>query len=610
MKARRFIAPLVALITIGSLLAACASPQPEPQTRRPRPERTPDPYALGSDLYPPEPVVAPDGVPEFSWENATVYFVMTDRFYNGNPDNDNSYGRRTDIVPDYGLFHGGDLAGLTQKIEEGYFAELGVDALWITSPLEQIHGWIGGGTNGDFAHYAYHGYYPMDFTEIDDNMGTEEEFATFMQTAHANGIRVVMDIVMNHVGYNTVKDMVSFEFGAWTGDPLPEDWIPEDENWLAHHDYINYDSGAAEWAQWWGGDWVRAGLPGYPASGSDDITQTLEFLPDLLTESTEPVALPPFLQLKRERGESSVEEIPGATVREYLITWLTDWVREYGIDGFRVDTAKHVELDAWDELKERATTALREWKAENPDQALDDLDFWMTGEVFGFRPYKNEYFANGFDSLINFNFQRDMQRNLGDREVLNDIYQQYADVINTDASFNALTYLSSHDTRLFFDAVNEEPDRQMDALTSLYLLPGAIHLFYGDEVGRRQIRVSGDATQGTRTPFPWDEVGNEIHQHAQLLGQFRRNNIAIGAGSHAHIEAASAGYAFVRDYFGLNTVLVVLDAPDGSTVPVADAFADGTTLVNVYTGASVTVADGQVILPANEAGIHLMQVSE
>ncbi|MBE4116394.1 alpha-amylase, partial [Vibrio parahaemolyticus] len=82
-------------------------------------------------------------------------FVMTDRFYNGNPDNDNSYGRNKDGKYEIGTFHGGDLAGLTKKLD--YIESLGVNAIWITSPLEQIHGWVGGGDKGDFKHYGYHG---------------------------------------------------------------------------------------------------------------------------------------------------------------------------------------------------------------------------------------------------------------------------------------------------------------------------------------------------------------------------------------------------------------------------------------------------------------------
>ncbi len=99
----------------------------------------------------------------FDWHNATVYFVLTDRFVNGNPANDNSYGRHKDGMQEIGTFHGGDLQGLTSKLD--YLQQMGVNALWISSPLEQIHGWVGGGTKGDFPHYAYHGYYTRGLVE-------------------------------------------------------------------------------------------------------------------------------------------------------------------------------------------------------------------------------------------------------------------------------------------------------------------------------------------------------------------------------------------------------------------------------------------------------------
>ena len=148
----------------------------------------------------------------FNWHNATVYFALTDRFANGNPANDHSYGRQNDGQQEIATFHGGDLAGLTSKLD--YLQQLGVNALWISSPLEQIHGWIGGGTNGDFPHYAYHGYYALDWTKLDANMGTEQELHTLVEQAHKRGIRILFDVVMNHVGYATLADMQEFNFGA------------------------------------------------------------------------------------------------------------------------------------------------------------------------------------------------------------------------------------------------------------------------------------------------------------------------------------------------------------------------------------------------------------
>ncbi|AFG36790.1 alpha-amylase family glycosyl hydrolase [Spirochaeta africana] len=610
---------MTAALAAVVFLAACASDAPATRAPSPARARGPAGEAQGNPDFPPVAIEAPEELPEFSWDNATVYFVMTDRFYDGDPSNNDAYGRLSDVpddVPDTGLFHGGDLAGLTQKLEEGYFTDLGVNALWITSPLEQVHGWVGGG-DGGFPHYAYHGYYHQDWTMIDRNMGTKEDFGRFMEAAHANGIRVVMDIVMNHPGYNTVKDMVTFDFGAWKDEELPVDWVPTTGNWHQHHDFIDYDGQADRWARWWGPDWVRAGIADYPRPGFDDLTESLEFLPDMITESTEPVDLPPFLLEKAERGESRVQPIEGATVREYLITWLTDWVREYGIDGFRIDTAKHVEMDAWVELKERATIALREWKAENPEQALDDADFWFTGEVWGHGPNKTEYHANGFDSMINFSFQGFLNENLDDFAAVERLYQSYADVINNDAEMNLLSYISGHDVPIFFDTsmrinamtvtgARGDHGQQMRAGTALLLLPGGVQIYYGDEVGRSYERTPEDPAQGTRTPFPWDRVGNDIHQHWQTVGQFRNRNIAVGAGQHISLTADS-GVAFARDYFGMNTIVAVLDSEGDTTIQVGEVFEDGTVLFDAYNEAEATVAGGQVTFNAGPNGVILLE---
>jgi alpha-amylase len=100
--------------------------------------------AFGSVCAATPAMTAPQGKP-FTWENATVYFLLTDRFNNGNPANDHAYGRKDDAAVARG-FMGGDLAGITAKIKEGYFTDLGVDAIWITPPVEQIHGATDEGT--------------------------------------------------------------------------------------------------------------------------------------------------------------------------------------------------------------------------------------------------------------------------------------------------------------------------------------------------------------------------------------------------------------------------------------------------------------------------------
>lgn len=110
-----------------------------------------------------QPLCAQD-VKEFNWAGANIYFVITDRFANGNKQNDINYGRCVDYGSEQlnaATFHGGDFKGMLAKAREGYFSELGVDVVWMTDVYEQIHGWMSGsGSINDFPHYGYHGYYP------------------------------------------------------------------------------------------------------------------------------------------------------------------------------------------------------------------------------------------------------------------------------------------------------------------------------------------------------------------------------------------------------------------------------------------------------------------
>lgn len=496
----------------------------------------------------------------FSWQNATVYFALTDRFNNGNPANDHSYGRHGDGMQEIGTFHGGDLAGLTEKLD--YLQQLGVNALWISSPLEQIHGWVGGGTKGDFPHYAYHGYYGLDWTRLDANMGTEQDLRTLVEQAHKRGIRILFDVVMNHVGYATLADMQNDQFGALylQGDQQEKtlgkhwsDWTPgSGQTWHSFNDYINFSDKTA-WDNWWGKKWIRTDIGDYDTPGYDDLTMSLAFLPDIKTESTQPSGLPVFY---RNKPDTAAQEIAGATPRDYMTHWLSQWVRDYGIDGFRVDTAKHVEKPAWQQLKQQSIAALAEWKAAHPEQALDNLPFWMTGEAWGHGVMKSDYYQNGFDAMINFDFQDQANQALACFSSIESTYNQMAEKLQ---NFNVLSYLSSHDTRLFFkDDAQQSLAKQQRAGSLLLLAPGAVQIFYGDESGRKFGPTGSDPLQGTRSDMNWSELSGEkgaLLAHWQKVSQFRARHPAIGAGVQQSQQTANY-YAFSRQHQG-DKVLVV-----------------------------------------------------
>ena len=132
----------------------------------------------------------------FMWEGANLYFLLTDRFNNGNPDNDVNFDRTNPTAPLRG-FMGGDIQGITEKLEDGYFKELGVNAIWFTPVVEQVHGDVDEGTGNT---YGYHGYWAKDWTALDPNFGTHEDLEQLVKVAHEQGIRVLLDVVINHTG--------------------------------------------------------------------------------------------------------------------------------------------------------------------------------------------------------------------------------------------------------------------------------------------------------------------------------------------------------------------------------------------------------------------------
>ncbi|MBL8353035.1 MAG: alpha-amylase [Burkholderiaceae bacterium] len=525
-------------------------------------------------------------------DNPIVYFVVTDRFLNGNPANDHSYGRRREAKPqdDIGTFHGGDLAGLTKKLKEGWFRELGVNAIWITAPYEQIHGWVVGG-NKEFKHYAYHGYYALDFTKLDANMGTEAELREFVATAKGQGVRVLFDVVMNHPGYGDLVTLSEYVREPATDKKTGMVW----KGWEAatlrdYHSYIDYNDPA--WLRWWGPDWIRSGLRGYTEGGRDDLTGQLAYLPDFKTESDKPVALPPLLKAK---PDTRAVELPNTTVRGYLVNWLTQWVRDYGIDGFRADTVKHVEPASWQALKQAGTAALADWKAKHPALRIDDAPFWMTGEYWGQGIERTAIYDAGFDNMINFDFQE----KAAGGAALDRLFADYARVLAAPATHNVLSYLSSHDTRLF------DRSKLYDGAVALMLAPGGVQIYYGDETARPDGPfTSGDRQQSTRSDMNWDGIDTALLAHWRKLGQFRARHVAIAKGTHRKL--ADAPYTFARVHAS-DRIVAAVGASGSVKLTVQGVFADGTRVRDAYSGSVTSVAAGAVELTADTRGVVLLE---
>lgn len=509
----------------------------------------------------------------FIWEGANIYFLLTDRFYNGDVSNDLNF-NRTQATAKLRGFEGGDIKGITQKIKEGYFNNLGINAIWLTPVVEQIHGSVDEGTGVTF---AYHGYWTKDWTALDPNFGTKEELKILVEVAHKNGIRIVLDGVINHTGPVTNVDYV------W-----PEDWVRTGPQC----DYQTYNSTTA--------------------------CTLVKNLPDIKTESNLTVDIPKQLAEKWKaegRYEQEMKELDDFFKRTgyprapkyYIIKWLTDYITEYGIDGYRADTVKHTEESVWGDFKNECNYAFKLWKEKNPEKVLDTNDFYLVGEVynynisggqiFDFGDKKVNYFENGFNSLINFEFKW----NAAQLPTYEALFSKYDTLLaNNLKGFGVLNYISSHDDG---DPFDKERVKSFESATKLLLCPGTSQVYYGDESARSLIveGTVGDAT--LRSNMNWDDIENkdktkEILTHWQKLGKFRSNHISVGAGSHKMISENP--YVFQRTYSKGNfkdAVVVGLDLNKGEKqMNVGDVFMEGAVLVDAYSDTEVTVKNGSVNL--------------
>ena len=521
----------------------------------------------------------------FVWENANIYFLLTDRFNNGNPNNDVNFNRTTETSKLRG-FEGGDIIGITKKIEEGYFTDLGINAIWLTPIVEQIHGFVDEGTG---ATYGFHGYWAKDWTALDPNFGTKEDLKNLVETAHKNGIRIVLDGVINHTGPVTKSDPV------W-----PADWVRTE----SQCSYENYES---------------------------TVSCTLvKNLPDIRTESNEAVEIPTALAEKWKaegRYEQEMKELDAFFARTgypkaprfYIMKWLTDYITEFGIDGYRADTVKHTEESIWGEFKKECEYAFSEWKKNNPDKVVDNNNFYLVGEVynygisggqwFDFGDKKVNYFENGFQSLINFDFKWNAAQ-----QSYEELFSNYSTKLQNELKgFGVLNYVSSHDDGSPFDKERVKP---YESATKLLLCPGASQVYYGDESARSLIieGTVGDAT--LRSNMNWDEIASNeatkaVLTHWQKLGKFRSNHPSVGAGVHKMLSESP--YIFERTFAKgtyADAVVIGLDLAVGEKeLTVGNVFKDGEEVLDAYSNTKAIVKNNKVALNTPFAIVLLEKIN-
>lgn len=434
-----------------------------------------------------------------------IYFLLTDRFENGDPSNDRggATGDRltTGFDPtDRGFFHGGDLKGLARRLD--YIQGLGATAIWIAPPF--VNKVVQGPPGQESA--AYHGYWITDFTRVDPHLGTNEDFRAFVDAAHARGMKVYLDIVINHTA-----DVIRYrECPGWSCD----------YRWQA--DYPYQRQGGV------GGTPINSGFRG--DGGAEDFAR--------LTSPN--YAYTPYVPAKEEglkrpewlndltlyhnrgnsawRGQSALDgDFSGLddlfTEHPRVVRGFIDlygwWIMEFGVDGFRIDTARHVNPEFWQAFVPAMMETAR---------ARGIPNFHIFGEVFDPDPaaLARHTHVDRLPAVLDFAFHRavqDILTNKAGPERLATVFA--ADAVYAGGAETARqlpTFVGNHDMgrigRLILNGLPDISDDELLARSTLahammMFSRGAPVIYYGDEQG---FTGDGDDKQArqdmfeTRTP--------------------------------------------------------------------------------------------------------------
>ncbi len=485
------------------------------------------------------------------------YFVMADRFANGDTSNDTggiTGGRMENGLDpaDKGFYHGGDLAGLTEKLD--YIEDLGTTAVWLTPSFQNrpVQG------SGENASAGYHGYWITDFTRIDPHFGTNQELKAFVDKAHERGIKVFFDIITNHTA-----DVIDYE--------------------QQEYSYISKEARPYKDAE--GTEFDDADYAGKETFPELDPKTSFPYTPTFRDEADSQAKTPAWLNdvtNYHNRGDSTFAgesstygDFVGLddlfTEKPEVVKGMTDvyksWV-DFGIDGFRIDTVKHVNMEFWQEF----APAISDEAAR-----IDNDDFFTFGEVYDADPkVMSTYTTQGrLDATLDFGYQSAAVGFAQGKPTagLRDFFAGDDYYTDTDSNAYSLpTFLGNHDMgRVGMmlakgAAGNELLERDELAHSLMYLTRGQPVVYYGDEQGFTGDGGDKDARQdmfasrvssyndddliGTDATTADDNFDGRhpLYKQIAALAELRKRYPALADGAQLHRYASSKPgvYAFSR----------------------------------------------------------------
>ncbi|MFF9072863.1 pullulanase-type alpha-1,6-glucosidase [Streptomyces sp. NPDC014872] len=523
------------------------------------------------------------------------YFVLPDRFANGDPSNDRGgltgSRLRTGYDPtDKGFYQGGDLKGLTDRLD--YIKGLGTTAIWL-APIFKNRPVQGTGKD---ASAGYHGYWITDFTQVDPHFGTNADLSKLIDRAHAKGMKVFFDVITNHTADTVDYAEKTYGYRPKGAYPyLDRDGRPfDDAKGLAKVDADSFpytpENTGNKVPSWLNDPTMYHNRGDSTFAGESATYGDFAGLDDLWTERPEVV--------------SGMEKI------------YERWVRDFDIDGFRIDTVKHVDLDFWTQW----ATALDAYAAER-----GRADFFMFGEVYSAdTAVTSPYVTRGrLDATLDFPFQEAARQYASQgapaaklAAVFGDDYRYTTDKAN---AYEQVTFLGNHDMGrigTFLKQDNPKADdaelvRRAELANELMFLGrGNPVVYYGDEQGFTGAGGDKDARQTlfaskTADYLDDDRIGTDrthaddaydpdhpLYRRIAALSELTRKNPALRDGVQTERYAQGSVHAFSRtDPEKPNEYLVATNnatAPRTVELPTASA---GMNFRTLY-GGSGTVRSG------------------
>ncbi|GGF15684.1 glycosyl hydrolase [Halobacillus andaensis] len=408
---------------------------------------------------------------ERKWQDESMYFIMVDRFMNGDKEND--YEVDTD---DPAAYHGGDLQGIIDQLD--YIEELGFTSIWLTPIMENEE-------------KGYHGYWIEDFMEVEEHFGTMEDAKKLVEEAHDRDIKVIFDFVVNHTGSQH----------SWLDDEEKDDWFHEEQS-IMGDDQQRLEDG-----------WLSG-------------------LPDLNTENPE--------------------------VKQYLFDAAEFWIEETGVDGFRLDTVKHVPKEFWSEFNDHVKSV--------------DEDFFLLGEVWSDDPtYIADYESTGIDSFVDYPYYNAATETFkasdGSLTSLSNVWQRNKEYY--EEPYLLGNFIDNHDNKRFTRVAGKENENPVTrwklALTHMFTAPGFPITYYGSEVP-----LDGGEDPDNRKMMNFKGGDEQLEQRIEKLNSMRDEFPALTRGDYEELYNEDGMSVYKREFEDEIMVIAINNASGTRSTDLTD----------------------------------------